>query len=94
MERNNLIIIILVAICLVMGTALATYVIVGNQHQDVKVVNNTNNTTVKTEKITEETQKTVVAYKSDGTPMYSQAEVDAYVKSKYGAVNYHIQDNG
>ena len=36
----------------------------------------------------------VYAYKSDGTPMYSQQEVSNYVLSKYGAVNYHIQDNG
>ena len=36
----------------------------------------------------------VVAYKSDGTPMYSQAEVDNYVQSKYGTSSYHIQDNG
>ena len=36
----------------------------------------------------------VLAYKSDGTPMYSQEEVDEYVKSKYGLVNYHIQGNG
>ncbi len=97
MERNNLIIIILAIICLIMATALATYIIVGNQQQDVKVVNNTTNTTnttVTTEKVNQETQKSVYAYKSDGTPMYSQAEVDSYVKSKYGAVNYHIQDNG
>lgn len=38
--------------------------------------------------------KSVYAYKSDGTPMYSQEEVNNYVQSKYGAVNYHIQDNG
>ena len=38
--------------------------------------------------------KKVFGYKSDGTPMYSQAEVDQYIKSKYGDVNYHIQDNG
>lgn len=36
----------------------------------------------------------VYAYKSDGTPMYSQEEVNNYVQSKYGTVNYHIQDNG
>ena len=36
----------------------------------------------------------VFAYKSDGTPMYSQAEVDNYVQSKYGTSSYHIQDNG
>lgn len=49
-----------------------------------------------TQKLTikKEAQKQVYAYKSDGTPMYSQEEVDSYVKSKYGAVNYHIQDNG
>lgn len=34
------------------------------------------------------------AYKSDGTPMYSQAEVDRYMYNKYGNVNYHVGDNG
>lgn len=34
------------------------------------------------------------AYKSDGTPMYSQAEVDRYMYNKYGAVDYHVGDNG
>lgn len=34
------------------------------------------------------------AYKSDGTPMYSQAEVDQYMGNKYGLVNYHVGDNG
>lgn len=97
MERNNLIIIILVVIILIMATALVTYIIVGNQQQDIKIVNNTTNTTNTTataEKVNQETEKSVYAYKSDGTPMYSKAEVDNYVKNKYGAVNYHIQDNG
>ena len=97
MEKYTLIIVILVAICLIMGTALVTYVLVGNQHPNTELVNNTNNTnntTVQTEKVNEESQKQVYAYKSDGTPMYSQEEVSAYVKSKYGAVNYHIKDNG
>lgn len=34
------------------------------------------------------------AYRSDGSPMYSQAEVDQYMYNKYGAVNYHIGSNG
>ena len=34
------------------------------------------------------------AYKSDGTPMYSQSEVDSYMQNKYGEVNYHIGSNG
>lgn len=34
------------------------------------------------------------AYKSDGTPMYSQAEVDQYMANKYGMVNYHVGSNG
>lgn len=34
------------------------------------------------------------AYKSDGTPMYSQAEVDRYMANKYGLVDYHVGDNG
>lgn len=40
-------------------------------------------------------QRQALAYKSDGTPMYSQSEVDNYLSSKYGGqVNYHVQDNG
>ena len=38
--------------------------------------------------------RSAYAYKSDGTPMYSQAEVDRYMYNKYGNVNYHLQDNG
>lgn len=34
------------------------------------------------------------AYKSDGTPMYSQSEVDQYMLNKYGKVNYHVGSNG
>lgn len=34
------------------------------------------------------------AYKSDGTPMYSQQEVDNYMLNKYGMVNYHVGSNG
>lgn len=37
---------------------------------------------------------TAYAYKSDGTPMYSQAEVDQYMYNKYGPVNYHVGSNG
>jgi len=37
---------------------------------------------------------TPYAYKSDGTPMYSQAEVDNYMLNKYGMVDYHLNDNG
>ena len=34
------------------------------------------------------------AYKSDGTPMYSQEEVDEYMANKYGLVDYHVKENG
>lgn len=37
---------------------------------------------------------TPYAYKSDGTPMYSQSEVDSYMLNKYGMVNYHVGSNG
>ena len=38
---------------------------------------------------------TAYAYKSDGTPMYSQSEVDRYMSHKYGpGTNYHIGSNG
>ena len=56
-------------------------------------VNYSGNSSTQKLKINKEVQK-VYAYKSDGTPMYSKEEVDNYVQSKYGAVNYHIQDNG
>lgn len=52
--------------------------------------NKTNNTTSQTNN----NQKQAIAYKSDGTPMYTQSEVDNYVNSKYGSVNYHTQSNG
>lgn len=52
--------------------------------------NKTNNTPSQTNN----NQKQAIAYKSDGTPMYSQSEVDNYVNSKYGSVNYHTQSNG
>lgn len=34
------------------------------------------------------------AYRSDGSPMYSQQEVSNYMLNKYGMVNYHIGSNG
>ena len=48
MDRYKSIIVILVATCLIMGTALASYLTIGNQHTEiVQVVNNTTaNTTV------------------------------------------------
>lgn len=39
-------------------------------------------------------QPTAYAYKSDGTPMYSQSEVDDYMLNKYGMVDYHVGENG
>lgn len=52
-------------------------------------------------KIEEEQQEATVsqtpsayAYQSDGTPMYSQSEVDNYMLNKYGMVNYHVGSNG
>jgi ABC-type Na+ efflux pump permease subunit len=38
-------------------------------------------------------QPEVYAYRSDGSPMYSQAEVDQYMYNKYGPVSYHIKSN-
>ena len=43
---------------------------------------------------TTSSQPSAYAYKSDGTPMYSQSEVDSYMHNKYGEVNYHVGDNG
>ena len=39
-------------------------------------------------------QPSAYAYKADGTPMYSQDEVDDYMLNKYGMVDYHVGDNG
>ncbi len=41
-----------------------------------------------------QSQPKAYAYKSDGTPMYSQAEVDEYMYNKYGLVDYHLNENG
>ena len=46
------------------------------------------------ESTTQQSQPSAYAYKSDGTPMYSQAEVDQYMANKYGMVNYHVGSNG
>ena len=40
------------------------------------------------------TQPSAYAYKSDGTPMYSQQEVSDYMMNKYGMVDYHVGENG
>ena len=68
-------------------------------NNDYKSCNATQKLTIK-EKEEEQTsssqssQRSAYAYKSDGTPMYSQAEVDQYMYNKYGNVNYHIGGNG
>ena len=65
-----------------------------------KGCNATKKITIKEEEVEAETSSSssstpsAYAYKSDGTPMYSQAEVDSYMHNKYGNVNYHIGSNG
>ena len=54
---------------------------------------NINNTTDNSSQ-SNNNQKKALAYKSDGTPMYTQSEVDQYMLNKYGMVDYHIQGNG
>ena len=56
-------------------------------------VNNESNAESTT--VDEPTQEpSAYAYKSDGTPMYSQQEVNDYMAEKYGLCDYDIQDNG
>ena len=43
---------------------------------------------------TSDSQPSAYAYKSDGTPMYSEEEVGDYMRDKYGLVDYHIAENG
>lgn len=62
--------------------------------------NDTQKLTVKEKEVAQaessqsQSSPTPYAYKSDGTPMYSQAEVDSYMLNKYGMVDYHLNDNG
>lgn len=52
---------------------------------------------VKTDSNNEEpanSQPSAYAYKSDGTPMYSEQEVEDYMLNKYGMVDYHVGSNG
>lgn len=62
-----------------------------NQTNNTKVINNTT-----VEVVEKETQDPkALGYKSDGSPMYSYAEIDNYVQSKYGqGSGWHLQDNG
>lgn len=61
--------------------------------------NDTQKLTIKEKEATQtqsqssQSQPSVYAYQSDGTPMYSQAEVDSYMYYKYGPVSYHIKEN-
>lgn len=51
----------------------------------------------KTDSVSGETassQPSAYAYKSDGTPMYSEQEVQDYMLNKYGMVDYHVGSNG
>lgn len=61
--------------------------------------NDTQKLTIKEKEVeasqsSQQSQPSAYAYKSDGTPMYSQAEVDQYMANKYGLVNYHVGSNG
>ena len=102
METKNVLIICITVLIIGAIIAGAAYMIMDKQiklqEQKLNQTNNTtkviNNTTVVKEEVTKEPEKQAVGYKSDGTPMYSQAEVNQYVKSKYGCVDYHMQDNG
>ncbi len=59
-----------------------------------KTVSTSNDTSTASSSDTSSSQPSAYAYKSDGTPMYSQAEVDNYMLDKYGMVDYHVGDNG
>ena len=70
-----------------------------NGNNNYKECNATKKITIKAKEVeasttTQSSTPTAYAYRSDGTPMYSQSEVDRYMMQKYGFVNYHIQDNG
>ena len=101
MEDKQIIIIgaiIVIAIAIV----CATVVFLKVNETPKPVENTTNNTSssvavesVNTETVQPEPKKSVYAYKSDGTPMYSYQEVSNYINHKYGSgMRWHIQDNG
>ena len=63
--------------------------------------NATQKLTIKEKKVEQEettssssSEPAAYAYKSDGTPMYSQEEVSDYMLNKYGMVDYHVGENG
>ena len=98
-----------VAGCSLKGECNAVYIGNNQTHDNIIVISKNKNivdhiiNSIKW-KITEEPKKEVAssvesspsayAYKADGTPMYSQKEVDDYMLNKYGMVNYHVGDNG
>ena len=68
-------------------------------NDDYNGCNATKQIKIKEEEQQEETTQqsstpSALAYKSDGTPMYSHSEVESYMSNKYGDVNYHIGSNG
>lgn len=69
-------------------------------NDDYNACNATHKVTVKEKEEEQSSQssssssRSAYAYKSDGTPMYSQAEVNQYMGNKYGLVDYHIGSNG
>lgn len=107
MEGKDFVIIGLIAAIVVLVFVVGLSINLSNQNannnisQVANVSNTTPNNTTQAEDnsvkqvSTEKEKPKAYAYKSDGTPMYSQSEVDRYVSNKYGSVDgYHIQDNG
>ena len=93
MDTKNIVIIILICAIVALSTYFLTVNMLMNQNPQNQSVNTINNTTNNSSQSNND-QKKVLAYKSDGTPMYTQSEVDQYMLNKYGMVDYHIQGNG
>ena len=103
MEDKQIIIIgviIVIAIAIVCGTVV--FLNVNKTPEPVENQNNTSNASnsvsvesVNTETVQPEPKKSVYAYTSDGSPLYSYQEASNYIYRKYGAgMRWHVQDNG
>ena len=104
MEDKQIIIIgviIVIAIAIVCATVVFLNVTpkpVENQTNASNASNASNSVSVEsvnTETVQPEPKKSVYAYTSDGSPLYSYQEASNYIYRKYGAgMRWHVQDNG
>lgn len=100
MENKQIILIgaiILVAIAIVCATVVFLKVNESNKPVINETKNVSNNVTadhVNTEQVQKQPEREVYAYTSNGNPLYSYEEANAYIARKYGpGMTWHVQNN-